>query len=76
VLIRGRRHPIVGRVCMDQFMVNIEHDSAYNEDEVVLIGEQGDENIPVESVAETIGTIAYEVLTGLNERIPRLYIGG
>jgi alanine racemase len=76
VLIRGRRHPIVGRVCMDQFMVNIEHDSAYNEDEVVLIGEQGEESIPVESVAETIGTIAYEVLTGLNERIPRLYIGG
>ena len=76
VLIRGRRYPIVGRVCMDQFMVDIEQDSAWNEDEVVLIGEQGDEAIPVESVADTIGTIAYEVLTGLNERIPRIYIGG
>lgn len=76
VLIRGRRHPIVGRVCMDQFMVNIERDSAYNEDDVVLIGEQGDERISVDSVAATIGTIAYEVLTGLNERIPRFYIGG
>ncbi|MFD0724298.1 alanine racemase [Lysobacter brunescens] len=76
VLIRGRRYPIVGRVCMDQFMVNIERDTAYNEDEVVLIGEQGGERISVDSVAATIGTIAYEVLTGLNERIPRLYIGG
>ena len=76
VLIRGKRYPIVGRVCMDQFMVNIERDSAYNEDEVVLIGEQGDERIPVETVAGTIGTIAYEVLTGLNERIPRIYLGG
>lgn len=76
VLIRGRRYPIAGRVCMDQFMVNIERDSAYNEDEVVLIGEQGDERISVDDVAATIGTIAYEVLTGLNERIPRIYLGG
>ena len=45
VLIRGHRYPIVGRVCMDQFMVDIGQDSAWNEDEVVLIGAQGDDAI-------------------------------
>ena len=76
VLIRGKRYPIVGRVCMDQFMANIGWDSAYNEDEVVLIGTQGTDTIRAEDLAAVIGTIAYEVLTGLNERIPRFYLGG
>jgi alanine racemase len=76
VLIRGRRHPIVGRICMDQFMVDIGQDSAWNEDEAVLIGHQGDAAITVEAVAQAAGTIAYEILTGLNARIPRLYRGG
>jgi alanine racemase len=77
VLVRGARHPIVGRVCMDQFMVNLGPDgTAYNEDEVVLIGAQGDERISVEAIAEKAGTIPYEILTGLNERIPREYVGG
>jgi alanine racemase len=73
VLIRGRRYPIVGRICMDQFMVDIDHDSAWNEDEVVLIGRQGEAAIPVEALASTAGTIPYEILTGLNQRIPRAY---
>lgn len=77
VLVRGVRQPIVGRVCMDQFMVNLGPEgTAYNEDEVVLIGAQGDERIRVEAVAERAGTIPYEILTGLNERIPREYVGG
>jgi alanine racemase len=77
VLIRSQRHPMVGRVCMDQFMVDLgAGGSAYNEDEVVLIGRQGDEAITVEDVAMAAGTIPYEILTGLNERIPRLYDGG
>lgn len=76
VLVRGRRHPIVGRICMDQFMVDIGQDSAWNEDEVVLIGRQGGNAITVEAVAEAAGTIPYEILTGLNERIPRVYHGG
>jgi alanine racemase len=76
VLIRGRRYPIVGRICMDQFMVDIGHDSAWNEDEVVLIGRQGEATIPVEALALTAGTIPYEILTGLNQRIPREYRGG
>lgn len=76
VLIRGRRHPIIGRICMDQFMVDIGRDSAWNEDEAVLVGAQGDATIPVEAVAHAAGTIPYEILTGLNERIPRVYRGG
>lgn len=74
VLVRGLRKPIVGRVCMDQFMVDLgPQGTAYNEDEVVLIGRQGDETITVEAVAAAAGTIPYEILTGLNERIPREY---
>lgn len=74
VLIRGRAYPVVGRVCMDQFMVDIGGDSAWNEDEVVLVGRQGDAEIRVEAVAEAAGTIPYEILVGLNDRIPREYL--
>jgi len=74
VLIRGQRYPVVGRICMDQFMVDIGYDSAWNEDEVVLIGQQGGANITAEALAQTAGTIPYEILTGLNERIPREYL--
>ena len=54
-------------------MVDIGGDSAWNEDDVVLIGRQGDEVLTAEEVAQTAGTIPYEILTGLNERIPREY---
>jgi alanine racemase len=73
VLVRGARHPVVGRICMDQFMADIGRDSAFNEDEVVLVGRQGAEAIRVEDVAAAAGTIPYEILTGLNLRIPRHY---
>src|SRR5690606_36220142 len=75
VLMRGERHRVVGRVCMDQFMVAIGASSACNEDEVVLIGRQGDQEIGVEEVAAAAGTIPYEVLVQLSERIPREYVG-
>ena len=75
VLVRGQRHPIIGRVCMDQFMVDVgPGGSAYNGDEVVLIGRQQDAVISCEAVAQAAGTIPYEILTGLNERIPREYV--
>lgn len=76
VLIRGKRYPIVGKVCMDQFMVNIGNDSAYVGDEVILIGTLGNEQISAEQFAEKIDTIPYEVLTCLNDRLPRTYVGG
>jgi alanine racemase len=74
VLIRGTRYPVVGRVCMDQVMVNIENDSAYNGDEVVLIGTDGRETIRCEDLAEWAGTIPYEVLTNINTRVPRTFV--
>jgi alanine racemase len=74
VLIRGRKYPVVGRVCMDQIMVNIEWETAYNGDVVTLLGSDGDELITCEHLAEWAGTIPYEVLTNLNTRIPRVYI--
>jgi alanine racemase len=77
VLIRGRRHPIVGRICMDQFMVDIgPQGTAYNEDAVVMIGAQDGQVIRCEDVAQAGGTIPYEILVGLNSRIPREYVGG
>lgn len=75
VLLHGRDYPIVGRVCMDQFMVDVGGDSAWNEDEVVLVGRQGDAELRVEQVAAAAGMIPYEVLVGLNDRIPREYRG-
>ena len=77
VLVRGERRPIVGRICMDQFMVDLGPDgTAYNEDEVVLIGTQGGHVLRCEDVAASAGTIPYEILVNLNGRIPREYVGG
>ena len=74
VLIRGKRYPVVGTICMDQMMVNIEWDSAYNDDQVVLIGRQGDESITCEELAAWAGTIPYEILTNINTRVSRVYL--
>jgi len=77
VLIRGQRRPIAGRICMDQFMADLGPDgTAYNEDSVVLIGTQDGQGIRCEDVARAAGTIPYEILVGLNTRIPRDYLAG
>ncbi|HQW58926.1 MAG TPA: alanine racemase [Thermomonas sp.] len=77
VLVRGQRRQLVGRVCMDQFMVDLgPAGTAYNEDEVILVGSQQGEAIRAEDLARLAGTIPYEILTGLNQRIPREYRGG
>lgn len=76
VLLRGRKYPVVGRISMDQVVVNIEWDSAYNDDEVILIGESGDQAITCEDLAEWAGTIPYEILTNINTRVPRVYLDG
>lgn len=73
VLIRGERHPVAGRVCMDQIMVNIGQGTAYYRDEVVLLGRQGDGEITADELAGWAGTISYEVLTNINARVPRIY---
>lgn len=75
VLIRGKRAPILGRVCMDQFMVDVTHiDGVANDDEVVLIGTMGEAHISVEEIAGIMGTINYEVVCQLGKRIPRVYL--
>jgi alanine racemase len=72
VLIRGRRHPLVGTVSMDNLTVDLGPDpEAEVGDEVVLIGAQREERILAEEVARRIGTINYEVTTGLLPRVPR-----
>ena len=75
VLIRGRRAPILGRVCMDQFVVDVSDiPNAAQDDEVVLIGRQGDEEITAEEVAGWFETINYEVTTSLLPRVARRYV--
>jgi alanine racemase len=76
VLIHGKRYPVIGRVSMDQTMVNIGWDSAYNDDEVVLIGAQENDCITCEELAELLDTSPYEILTAINTRVPRLYKDG
>ncbi|MDP1993627.1 MAG: alanine racemase [Ignavibacteria bacterium] len=74
VLIRGKRYPVVGVISMDQIVVNIENDSAYNGDEVILIGGDGNNSITAEELADWAGTIPYEILTNINTRVPRVYL--
>jgi len=75
VLLRGKKYPVVGRISMDQIVINIEWDSAYNDDEVILIGESGTESIACEDLSDWAGTIPYEILTNINTRVPRIYKG-
>jgi len=74
VLINGRSYPVVGRISMDQIVVNIEQDSAFNEDEVILLGRQNKREITASDLARWAGTIPYEVLTNINTRVPRVYV--
>jgi alanine racemase len=74
VIIRGKKYPVVGTVCMDQIMVDIGMDgTAYNGDDVLLFGEMDGFTIPLESLCDKIGTITYELLCGISSRVPRIY---
>lgn len=77
VLVAGQRCPMVGTVCMDQFMIDLTDLEAETRegDEVVLLGSQGGACITVEEVAERLGTITWEVVAALLPRIPRVYTG-
>jgi len=74
VLLNGKLYPVVGNISMDQIVVNIENDSAYNSDEVILLGTDGKNSITAEDLAEWAGTIPYEILTNINTRVPRIYL--
>ena len=74
VLIRGRKAPILGRVCMDQLMVDVTGIPDVQPDEpVVLVGWDGNAAIPVEKIAETAGSFNYEFICGVSRRVPRIY---
>lgn len=74
VLVGGRIVPVIGRVCMDQISVQLDSvPDAREGDEVVLIGDQGEERISAEDLAHFWGTINYEVVCGLGSRVPRRY---
>ncbi len=77
VLLRAKRVPVVGRICMDMIMVDVtDVDEVSPGDEVVLMGKQGGDEITVEEIAEKIGTISYEVLCTVGKRVPRVYVRG
>jgi len=75
VLIHGQRAPIIGRICMDQFMVDV---SAIldirQDDEVVLLGRQGEGEINAEEIGAWVGTNNYETVAAILPRIPRIYL--
>jgi alanine racemase len=81
VLCRGYRVPIVGTVCMDYFMVDLTDVEAATGpidqgENILLIGEQNGAAITAQEIADLRGTIAYEVLTNISERVPRTYVEG
>lgn len=73
VLIHGNKYKIAGTICMDQFMVDIGQNEAYVDDEVVLIGKQGNQELLLTDMAEQCRTITYEILCNFNNRLPRVY---
>lgn len=75
VLIRGKKAPILGRICMDQFMVDVTEipDVSFG-DKVTLVGRDGDEKIPVEVLSELSGKFNYEFICSLGKRIPRTFL--
>lgn len=75
VLIKGKRAPVIGRVCMDHIMVDVtEIPGLKLWDEVILMGQQGNDMISAQELAEKTGTIPYEILCRIGQRVPRIYI--
>ena len=72
VWVNGKLAPVIGRVCMDMTMIDVTELSVKEGDEVEIFGE----NLPVQDLADWLGTIPYEVFTGVNERVKRLYFEG
>lgn len=77
VLIRGKRCPLLGRVTMDQIVVDVSHlvTTPSSGEEVILIGAQDEETITAAEMAEKAGTIPWEILTGITSRVERVYCG-
>ena len=77
ILVHGQRAPIIGRVCMDQCMVDVTHIPGVKlHDEAVLIGRQGNDEISGDEIGSWLGTGAFDIMTGFTSRIPRVYMQG
>ena len=77
VLIRGKKAPVIGRICMDQMMVDVtDIPGVQIGDQAVLIGRSGDEEITVDDLARLTGTLNYEIICGISRRTPRVYFRG
>ena len=77
VLIRGKKAPILGRICMDQLMVDVtEIPGVTPGDRVVLIGTDGAETVTMEQTAACAGSFNYEFACGISRRVPRIYVSG
>ena len=75
VLIRGCRAPILGRVCMDQTIVDVSGIAGVaREDEAVILGRSGSLSQTADDLAETLGTIGYEIVCDISPRVPRIYL--
>lgn len=74
VLIRGKRCPIIGRICMDQLMVDITNMNVSEGDIVTLIGSDQGDWITADDLAEIVGTIGYEIVCGISKRVSRVYV--
>jgi len=72
LIIRGRRYPVVGTVCMDHIMVDVGMDDIHEGDRVTLVGRDGEESVTAWDIAELIGTVPYEVLCMVTDRVPRV----
>ena len=74
VLVKGRRVPQVGTICMDMILIDVSKvPDVQIGDEVVIFGKQGEEVIPVEELAQKADTIPYEILCNIGKRVPRTY---
>ena len=74
VLIRGRRAPIVGRVCMDQFMVDVTEIEAEEFDKVTLLGQDGKDAVTADELGRLSGRFPYELVCDISKRVPRVYV--
>lgn len=76
VLVRGMRAPILGRICMDQFMIDVTDIGAKLFDEVTLLGRDGEQEITLEELDKYSGRFPYEFICDIGKRVPRVYLGG
>jgi alanine racemase len=77
MLVHGVRAPVVGRVCMDLTLIDVGHiPNVRIGEEVVIFGTQNGATLHVDEIAATLGTINYEIVTGISERVPRVYTDG